>query len=73
MAIHLLRYDYDAQQDQLPVLNELNLDLHLSGDFGNAEVFSPNETPHADVKVLEGMHHLALKNLPLYSIVLLKK
>jgi len=72
-AIHILRYDYDSQQDRVPSLDKLNLELHLPGHFGSLEVFSPGEPPQAKLEVADGLHHLALKNIPLYSIVLLKE
>jgi hypothetical protein len=73
VAIHILRYDYDAQQDEIPPLDILNIDLRLPKNFDNVEVFSPSELPIAEVTVSNRLHQLALKNLPLYSIVLLKE
>jgi hypothetical protein len=72
VAIHLLRYDYDSQQDKVPSLDELNLKLRLSATFTSLEVFSPCEPPQAELEVSDTIHHLALKNIPLYSILLLK-
>jgi hypothetical protein len=72
VAIHLLRYDYDSQQDKVPSLDELNLKLRLSATFSSLEVFSPCEPPQAELEVSDTIHHLVLKNIPLYSILLLK-
>jgi hypothetical protein len=72
IAIHFLRYDYDSQQDHVPALDELHLALHLPGKFGNPEVFSPGEPPQANLEVSGNVYRLALQNVPLYSIVLLK-
>lgn len=72
IAVHILRYDYDAQRDQVPALDELNLDLHLPGNFHDLEVFSPGEPPQADLQFEGDLPRLALKNLPLYSIIFLK-
>lgn len=72
VAIHILRYDYDSQLDKVPPLDELNLNLRLPENFGSLEVFSPSEPPLVQLKVSDGLHHLTLKNIPLYSIVLLK-
>ena len=72
VAVHILRYDYDAKRDEMPSLGELNLDLRLPGTFHNLEVFSPGELPEAQLEGSDGSYHLTLKNLPLYSIVLLK-
>jgi hypothetical protein len=72
VAIHILRYDYDSQQDRVPVLAELKLDLRLPGNFGSLEVFSPSEPPQANLEVSGNLPRVVLKNLPLYSIILLK-
>jgi hypothetical protein len=72
VAIHILRYDYNPQQDQVPPLEELQLELRLPENFLSVEIFSPGEAPQAELNVADGLHRLALKNVPLYSIVLLK-
>ncbi len=73
VAIHILRYDYNSQQDQVPALDELHLDLRLPGNFSSVEVFSPGEPPQAELEVLGDLPRIALRNIPLYSIVLLKE
>lgn len=73
VAVHILRYDYNAQQDQVPVLDELNLDLRLPGNFGSLEVFGPGEPPQAQLEISGDLPRIALKNIPLYSIILLKE
>jgi hypothetical protein len=74
VALHIIRYDYDSQRDQVPALEELSLELHLPGNFNSVEVFSPGEMPEAECEtVAEDLHQLRLKNIPLYSIVLLKE
>ena len=72
VAIHILRYDYDSQQDKVPALDKLHLDLRLPGNFGSLEVFSPGEPPQAELEFSGDLPRLALKNLPIYSIILLK-
>jgi hypothetical protein len=72
VAIHILRYDYDSQQDQVPALDALQIDLRLPEKFGNLEVLSPGEPPQAELEVMGKQYSLALKNIPLYSILLLK-
>ena len=72
VAVHILRYDYDAERDEMPLLGELNMDLRLPGTFHNLEVFSPGELPEAQLEGSDGSYHLTLKNLPLYSIILLR-
>jgi hypothetical protein len=56
----------------VPALDELTLDLRLPGSFGSLEVFSPGEPPQAELEVSGDLPRLALKNIPLYSIILLK-
>jgi hypothetical protein len=73
VAIHILRYDYSPQLDQVPVLDEMNLDLRLTGNFSSVEVFAPGVLPEAALNVSDGQHSLSLTNVPLYSIILLKE
>jgi hypothetical protein len=72
VAIHILRYDYDSQKDQVATLRELNLDLRLQGNFDNVEVFSPGESPQVDLYSSDRPYRLVFRNIPLYSIILLK-
>jgi hypothetical protein len=72
VAVHIIRYDYDSQQDQVPALDALNLGLRLQGSFNGVEVFSPGDLPQVQLDSADGLHHLKLKNVPLYSIILLK-
>jgi hypothetical protein len=73
VAVHILRYDYNSQQDKVPALDELNIDLRLPGSFSSLEVFSPGEPPQAELQISGNLPRLALKNIPLYSIILLKE
>jgi hypothetical protein len=73
VAIHILRYDYNPEQDQVQPLEALNLDLRLPGKVSDLDVFSPGEPPHAELEVSGESPRLALRNLPLYSIILLKE
>ena len=73
VAIHILRYDYDTQRDQVPALDEVTLDLRLPGNFGSLEVFSPGALPEARLEISGDSPRVTLKNVPLYSIVLLKE
>jgi hypothetical protein len=72
VTVHILRYDYDSQQDQVPPLEELQIDLRLPGTFASLEVFSPGDAPQAKLEVSGDLPRIALKNVPLYSIILLK-
>jgi hypothetical protein len=72
VAIHILRYDYDSRQDQVPTLEDLQIDLSLPEGFSSLEVFSPGEPPQAELVFSGDLPRVALKNIPLYSIILLK-
>ena len=73
VAVHILRYDYSFEEDRIPQLDELQFDLRLPETFSKMEVFSPGEPPKIELKGSNGMHSILLKNLPLYSILLLKE
>jgi hypothetical protein len=73
VAIHILLYDYRSEQDKVPMLDELNLKLRVPGKFDRLEVFSPSDAPHVQLEVSGDLHHLALKSIPLYTIILLKE
>jgi hypothetical protein len=74
-AIHLIRYDYDEERDEVPVLPRLIVDVRLGRPFRMAKSFSPlgevgtRLTYRRDVRE---MHRLELENVPLYSVVLLQ-
>jgi hypothetical protein len=72
VAIHIIRYDYNSLQDQVPVLDELSLDLRLPGTFSSLDVFCPGEPPQAELQVSGDLPRIVLKNIPLYSVILLK-
>ncbi len=74
LAIHLIRYAYDFEKDRVPNVAQLDLELSLPGDFNSLEVFAPNDVPDAKLETIsDGLYHLELKNVPLYSVILLKK
>jgi hypothetical protein len=74
LAVHIIRYDYDFEKDEVPVLKELEMELNLRGNFEGVEVFAPGPSPRAELEtILDGLYHLKLTNIPLYSIILLKE
>jgi hypothetical protein len=74
LALHLIRYDYDFEKDQVPNLDRLDLELSLPGDFHSVECFAPKELPQASLETISaGLYHLELKDIPLYSVILLTK
>ena len=73
IAVHIIRYDYDFEKDRIPDLEELDLELSIPGDFGSVQAFAPGNTPRAELETIsDGLYHLKLENVPLYSIILLR-
>jgi len=74
-AIHLIRYDYDEDRDQVPVLPKLRLDVRLARPFRMAEALSPSGQVGARMSVrkdIREMHRIDLENVPVYCVVLLR-
>ena len=70
-AIHLIRYGYDETQDCVPDLPVLNLELRLPETYTSLEAFAPRNKPQASIQVSGNYHRISLRDLPLYSIILL--
>jgi hypothetical protein len=70
-AIHLIRYDFDEERDCVPILPELTLDVRLSEKFTRAEVYAPNGEPECALSHEGEFHRLTLRNVPLYTVILL--
>ena len=74
-AIHLIRYDYDEDRDEIPVIPKMTLDVRLSRPFRMAKSFSPvgevgvHMTVRRDIRE---MHRIELTNVPLYSVIQLQ-
>ncbi|RPI31288.1 MAG: hypothetical protein EHM70_11830 [Chloroflexota bacterium] len=71
-AVHLVRYDYDEDRDEVPVLPLLDIDIRVQGDFRMAKVFSPTGEVELTDTTKNGVHHLQLRNVPVYCVVLLQ-
>jgi len=74
-AVHVIRYDFDHERDEVPILPHMTLDVRLSRPFRMAKPFSPS----GDLEVgltyrrdIREMHRLEMDNVPLYSVVLLE-
>jgi hypothetical protein len=75
VAVHLIRYDYDAQLDAVPILPELVLRFRLPRGYRDARVFTPAGRAGARFGMSwhqRGMHRLELRDVPLYSVALLQ-
>lgn len=70
-AIHIIRYDYDSTMEIVPCLPELQLAIRLPKIYQKITVFSPSHAPQASLSVSEDLHKIQLKDIPLYSILLL--
>jgi len=71
-AVHLIRYDFDAQQDRTPPLPELTVDLRLPERFGRISVHSPGGVMTGALESDGLMHRIQLRDMPLYGVVLLE-
>ncbi len=74
-AIHIIRYDYDEERDEVPVLPKLTLDVRLGRPFRMAKTFSPSGEVGVHLTFSRDrreMHRLELENVPLYTVVLLQ-
>ena len=72
-AIHLIRYDYDEERDAVPTLPKLSLDVRLPGRFERLTTHTPSGDMHGDLTVDGDVHRLVLRDVPLYSVVVLER
>ena len=74
-AIHVIRYDYDEERDEVPVLDRMRLDVRLSRPFRSATVLSPRGEVGCRLtfsRERREMHRIELEDVPLYFVVLLQ-
>jgi hypothetical protein len=71
-AVHLIRYDFDAQQDRTPPLPELTIDLRLPERFDRISVHSPGGVMAGALESNGPMHRIQLHDVPLYGVALLE-
>jgi hypothetical protein len=74
-AIHIIRYDYDEERDEVPVLDRLNLEIRIGRPFRMPKAFSPTTDTKARLtysRERREMHRLELENVGLYTVVLLQ-
>jgi hypothetical protein len=75
VAVHLIRYDYDPEADAVPILPELVLRIRLPRWYRHAHAFAPTGGMRARLGMSwheRGMHRLELRDVPLYSVTLLR-
>jgi len=74
-AVHVIRYDYDEERDEVPVIDRMTLDVRLARPFRSLSVLSPSgEVGHRLTFSRERreMHRVELENVPLYFVALLQ-
>ncbi|HEX5903705.1 MAG TPA: hypothetical protein VF028_11435 [Actinomycetota bacterium] len=74
-AIHVIRYDYDEERDEVPVLDRMTLDVRLSRPFRSLSVLSPTGEVGNRLtfsRERREMHRIELENVPLYFVALLQ-
>jgi hypothetical protein len=74
-AIHLIRYDYDKERDQVPVIERLHLDVRLSRPFRMLTTFSPTGEVGSRLtysREVREMHRIDLEDVGLYTVMLLQ-
>jgi hypothetical protein len=72
-ALHVIRYDYDEERDEVPVLDRMAIDVRIARPFRMAKVLSPmGEVPSKLTFSRERreMHRVELEDVPLYFVVL---
>jgi hypothetical protein len=72
-AVHIIRYDYDEAQDRVALIPGISFDLRLAETFYSLDVFSPNGSPQASMQVSGNIHHIDVRDVGLYTVLLLKR
>jgi hypothetical protein len=73
-ALHLLRYDYDVENDRVPPLEELELVVRLPFQPQAVVAVDPGGSIKARLDGVEdGVARVVLHDVPLYAIVLLRR
>jgi hypothetical protein len=70
-AVHLIRYDFDAEQDRVLPLPELVIELRLPEQFTWLSVQSPSGEVTGVLEHEGFVHRIRLRDVPLYSVTLL--
>ncbi|MGH2539028.1 MAG: hypothetical protein ACRDGK_00740 [Actinomycetota bacterium] len=72
-ALHVIRYDYDEERDEVPVLARMTIDVRIARPFRMVKVLSPQgEVPSRLTFSRERreMHRVELEDVPMYFVVL---
>lgn len=74
-AIHVIRYDYDEDRDEVPVIDRMTLDVRVARPFRSVSAISPLGDVGARLafsRERREMHRIELENVPLYTVILLQ-
>jgi hypothetical protein len=72
-AVHIIRYDYDEERDEVPVLDRMTLDVRLSRPFRTVTAISPSGEVGCHLgfsRDRREMHRVELERVPLYTVIL---
>ncbi|MGI8485474.1 MAG: hypothetical protein ACR2OU_14570, partial [Thermomicrobiales bacterium] len=72
-AIHIIRYDYNDENDAVLVLPSLELAVRLHATISRASFFSPGDVLIGTMRRDGDWYRIRLEHVPLYSIVLLEE
>jgi hypothetical protein len=73
VAVHVIRYDFDVDQDCTPPLPELTLELRQSEQFNRLSVHSPSGEMTGSLEYDGNQLRIHLRDVPLYSVALLQR
>jgi hypothetical protein len=71
-AVHIIRYDYNEERDEVPVLDRMSLDVRLSRPFRTASAVSPLGEVGCHLtfsRERREMHRIELERVPLYTVI----
>ena len=69
-AVHVIRYDFDADQDRTPPLPELTIELRLPEQFNRLSVHSPSGEMTGALECDGLVHRLRLRDVPISPFAL---
>jgi hypothetical protein len=71
-AVHLINYAYDEPLDAVPLIPDVLLELRVAEQYGDVQAYSPLCAPAVTLEIDGATSRLRLRNLPLYSIIVLR-
>jgi hypothetical protein len=71
-AVHLIRYDFDPEQDRVPPLPELAIEVRLPERCNRLSIHSPGGEMTGVLESDGRVHRMRLNDVPLYGVALLE-